>query len=54
MFQDSDKPYLHHAGLMQRVLRYLNLADDRQVSDETLYSTLAALGVIVLWLSWTT
>lgn len=52
MFQDSDKPYLHHAtNRMQRILRYLNLADDSQVSNGTLYSTLAALGVIVLWLS---
>jgi len=37
---------------MRKILNYLNLADDRQVSDGTLYSTLAALGLIVLWLSW--
>ena len=36
---------------MRRILQYLNLADDNQVSDRSLYSTLAALGLIVLFLS---
>jgi len=36
---------------MRRILHYLNLADDSQVSDNTLYSTIAALALIVLWLS---
>jgi len=36
---------------MHTILRYLNLADDGQVSNGTLYSTIVALGMIVLWLS---
>lgn len=51
MWSDSNKPYLHNASRMQRLLVWLNLADDSQVSDEGLCSTLVALGFIVLFLS---
>lgn len=51
MWSDSNKPYLHNASRMQRLLVWLNLADDSQVSNQALFSTIAALGAIVLFLS---